>query len=657
MNQLFGQFTSAYERERREVLTLESFLARAKTDKGCYATFPERMIKAIGEPEFVDTSKDQRLSRIFQNRTIKVYPAFRDFFGIEDVIERIVGYFVHAAQGLEEKKQVVYLLGPVGSSKSSLAERLKSLAEKEPIYVLADENGNPSPCFESPLGLFDPNGTVSTKDGQQVSFAETFEKEYGISKRYLNGILSPWAIKRLDEYKGDISRFKVVKMNPSKARQIGIAKTEPGDEKNQDISSLVGKVDLRMLDKYSQNDTDAYCYSGALCRGNQGLVEFVEMFKAPIKTLHPLLTATQEGNYVGTQEIGPIPFSGTVLAHSNETEWNTFKNNKNNEAFLDRVYIVKVPYCLRMDEEVKIYRKMLDGSDLCNAKLAPQTLELLAQFFVLTRLRDHENSNLYSKMRVYNGEDLVDSDMQAKTIQEYREAAGVDEGMSGLSTRMAFKILSNTFNYDTSEVAADPVHLFLILQQEITRQQFPKDKDSSYQYFVREYLTKKYAEHIGKVIQTAYLDSYSDFGQNIFDRYVEWADAWMDKKDYKDPDTGTLMNRNMLNEELEKIERPAGISNPKDFRQEIVKFVLKATAANGGNKPDWRSYEKLREVIEKKMFSATTDLLPVISFGSKRSKEDERKHTEFLERMIKMGYSERQTRRLVEWWMRISKQG
>ena len=199
---------------------------------------------------------------------------------------------------------------------------------------------------------------------------EILEKEYGIPRRYLGTIMSPWAAKRLHEFGGDITKFRVVKVWPSILQQIAIAKTEPGDENNQDISALVGKVDIRKLEHYAQNDPDAYGYSGALCRANQGIMEFVEMFKAPIKVLHPLLTATQEGNYNGTEGISALPFNGIILAHSNESEWVTFRNNKNNEAFLDRVYIVKVPYCLRISEEIKIYEKLLNHSELTHAPCA-----------------------------------------------------------------------------------------------------------------------------------------------------------------------------------------------------------------------------------------------------------------------------------------------
>ena len=303
--------------------------------------------------------------------------------------------------------------------------------------------------------------------------AGILEDDYGIPRRYLRSVMSPWAAKRLKEFGGDISQFRVVKLYPSILDQIAIAKTEPGDENNQDISALVGKVDIRKLEEFEQNDPDAYSYSGALCKANQGLMEFVEMFKAPIKVLHPLLTATQEGNYNGTEAIGGIPFDGVVLAHSNEAEWQNFKSNKNNEAFIDRVYIVKVPYCLRVSEEVKIYEKLIKGSSLSKAPCAPDTMRMLAQFSVLSRLKEPENSNLFSKMRVYDGENLKDTDPKAKTMQEYHDAAGVDEGMQGQSTRFAFKILSKVFNFDASEVAANPVHLMYVLEQQIDQQQFP----------------------------------------------------------------------------------------------------------------------------------------------------------------------------------------
>lgn len=642
---IFTRYARTYEGRKDVEMTLLEYLEGCRDDLMMYASASERMIAAIGEPEIIDTAKDVRLSRVFMNRTIKVYPAFADFFGMEETIERIVGYFRHSAQGLEERKQILYLLGPVGGGKSSLAERLKALMERHPIYVLK-AGKEVSPLFESPLGLFDPD-----------SMGDVLEDKYGVPRRRLPSLMSPWAVKRLEEFGGDISRFKVVKIYPSRLKQIAVAKCEPGDENNQDISTLVGKVDIRKLEMFSQNDPDAYSFSGGLNRCSQGLLEFVEMFKAPIKMLHPLLTATQEGNYAGSENIGAIPFQGIVLAHSNEAEWQTFKNNKNNEAFIDRICVIKVPYCLRITEEQKIYEKLIRNSELAESPCAPATMQMLARFTVLSRLKEHENSNLFSKMRVYDGENVKETDPKAKPMQEYRDSAGVDEGMDGISTRFAFKVLSSTFNYDTTEVSADPVHLMYVLELAIRREQFPEDVEKKYLEFIKGELAPRYAEFIGNEIQKAYLESYHDYGQNLFDRYVDYADAWIEDQDFKDPDTGQLLNRELINQELSKIEKPAGIANPKDFRNEVVKFALRARAANKGRNPSWTSYEKIREVIEKRMFSQLEDLLPVISFGSKKDSETEKKHHDFVERMMTRSYTERQVRRLVEWYMRVKQAG
>ncbi|MEJ0041641.1 MAG: PrkA family serine protein kinase [Rhizomicrobium sp.] len=346
-----------------------------------------------------------------------------------------------------------------------------------------------------------------------------------------------------------------------------------------------------------------------------------------------------------------------MLAHSNEAEWTVFKNNRNNEAFLDRICVVTVPYCLRVTEETAIYKKLLVGSNLGSAHTAPETLEMLAKFCVATRLKEHENSNIVSKMRVYDGEKLKDTDPKAKTLQEYKDMAGVDEGMTGISTRFAYKTLSETFNYDHSEVAADPVHLMYVLEQAIKREQMPDETEKKYLEFIKAELAPRYAEFIGKEIQKAYLESYGEYGQNLFDRYIAYADAWIEDQDYKDADTGQLLDRAALDNELSKIEKPAGIANPKDFRNEVVKFALRYRAQNDGKNPAWTAYEKIRSVIEKRMFTQVEDLLPVISFESKKDNDTANKHNEFIKRMLARGYTPRQVRRLVEWYMRVNKAG
>lgn len=644
LSSLTSSFTAKFAKP--EVMTLDAYLELCKQDKMVFASAAERMVAAIGQPKVVDTSEDPRLSRIHSNKKVRVYEAFEDFYGAEDAIERLAAYFRHASAGLEESKQILYLKGPVGGGKSSIVERLKSLMEKFPIYVLHDANEKDaelatSPVFESPLGLFDKN------DAAQMAVVD----ELNIPRNYIGTtVLSGWALQKLQEFGGDISRFSVIKLYPNKDRQIGVMKVEPGDENNQDVSVLIGKTDLRKLEKFPQNHPYSYQYSGGLNRTNQGMMDFAEMFKANIKTLNPLLMATQEHNYNGTEAIPAMPYTGVIVAHSNESEWFTFKNNKTNEAFLDRVFIVDVPYCLRVDEEIKIYEKMLNGSNLRNAPIAPGTLKMLAQWMILTRLKEPENSTLYAKLRVYNGENVKDTMPNAKPYEEYRDNAGIDEGMNGMSTRFAFKVLSSVFDLRPEEFQANPIDLMYVIEDAIRKEALPEEKHQKYMDFVKSFLQPKYFEFLEKELRTAYLESYSSFGQNMFERYVLFAEAWINDEQCQDPETHTLLKRDVLNGKLEEIEKAAAITNAKDFRNEIVHYVLRYKAKNEGKSPRWDQYEKIKTVIEKRMFSATEQILPVIAFGPKQDKETEEKHQGFVQRMIDKGYTERQVQILVSWF-------
>lgn len=634
------------------VMTLEEYLQLCKTDSMAYASAAERMVAAIGNAEVVDTSTDARLSRIHSNKKLRVYSnSFNDFFGGEDAIEKIAAYFRNSAAGLEESKQILYLKGPVGGGKSSLVERLKLLMQKFPIYVLFDETEkNPelrtSPVFESPLGLFNA-----------IEHADLLEGEYGIPRRYLNTVMSGWAQEKLKEFGGDITKFKVIQLYPNKDSQVGVMKVEPGDENNQDVSVLIGKTDLRKLEKFSQNHPYSYTYSGGLNRTNQGLMDFAEMFKANIKTLNPLLMATQEHNYNGTEAIPSMPYTGIIVAHSNESEWFAFKNNKTNEAFLDRVYIVDIPYCLRVDEEVQIYEKMLAGSSLAKAPRAPGTLKMLAQWSILTRLKPIDHSTLYAKMRVYNGDNVKDTMPNAKSVEEYRDLAGTDEGMSGQSTRFAFKVLSATFDLRPEEQQINPIDLMFVIEEAIRKEALPQETFQKYMTFIKDYLQPRYFEFLEKELRTAYLESYRSFGQNMFERYVLFADAWLEDSQCRDPETHTLLNRETLNGKLEEIEKAAGITNAKDFRNEITNYVLKYKAKNEGRAPAWDAYEKIKGVIEKRMFSATEQIMPVIAFGPKQDKDTSEKHEGFVTRMMEKGYTLAQVKILTSWWINNRKSG
>ena len=281
---------------------------------------------------------------------------------------------------------------------------------------------------------------------------------------------------------------------------------------------------------------------------------------------------------------------------------------------------------------------------------------MLAEFSVMSRLEVPDNSDTVSKMMTYNGENAREKSNKAKSYQEYKDNASSSEGFNGISTRLAYKVLAEVYNFDPTEVAADPVHMLYVLEQTIKKERLLEATENEYMDIIKVHLAPEYFKKIGKDIQTAYLDSYSEFGQATFDRYILFADYWGQDNDYRDPDTGAMYNRDSLNRELEKIEHTAEISNPKDFRHEVVTFALRYRADHGGKNPSWTSYEKLRRVIEATMFSKTKDLLPVISFTGQSSKTDKDNHKAFVDRMGELGYTEKQIKRLVEWHMRMDKQ-
>lgn len=332
---IFCYYQVWFEVGQEDEMFLEEYLVLCKSDLGVYVLVFECMLMVIGEFELVDIFKDFCLLWIFFNKMICCYLVFDEFYGLEDVIENIVSYFCYVVQGLEEKKQILYLFGLVGGGKFLLVEKFKVLMQKVLFYVIKDLLVN-----ELLLCLFDVE-----EDGLIL------EEEYGILCCYVCIIMLFWVVKCLKDYGGDLSWFCVVWCYFLILDQVVVVKIEFGDENNQDILFLVGKVDICKLEEFVQEDLDVYSFFGGLCWVNQGLFEFVEMFKVFIKVLYLLFIVIQEGNYNGIEYMGVILFDGIVLVYFNEVEWQIFCYNKNNEVFIDCVFIVKVFYCLRVIEE------------------------------------------------------------------------------------------------------------------------------------------------------------------------------------------------------------------------------------------------------------------------------------------------------------------
>jgi serine protein kinase len=644
---IFDQFKANYKATKAVEMTVEEYLKGCRNDKSFYANPWERLLKAVGEPVAIDYAKEPNLARIFNNQPMFRYPAFKDFYGMEEAIKKIVAFLRSGAQGGEESKQILYLLGPVGGGKSSLAKRITELMEQEPIYVLKSADGEISPVCDSPLSLFE-----ARRNGEML------RSNFGINPRNLDTVLSPWGVQQLEKYDGDITRFKVVRLFPSISLQLAISRVEAGDKNNQDVSSMVGKVDMSKLeDGLSEHDPGAYGYNGGLNRGHQGLMEFVEMFKAPVTALNPLLAATQDRQFNGTQPIGAMPFKGIILAHSNESEWEKFRNDKTNEAFIDRVFTIKVPYTLRYDEELKIYQKRVQGSALVEAPCAPHTLEMLAKYAVMTRLFQPAQNPppLDVEMKVYNGERVTDP--KAKTLDDYRKAAyeaGFPEGMSGASTRNGFKLLAETFNLNAEtdlSPSALPIDLMFLLEKQIKGSDLPVEERNKRLTILKTIVAPEYAKALDKEIKEASLESAQDYAQNIFENYIKYAEWSLEDEDgFIDPDTKNTIDREAVEKHLQAIEKPAAIVNAKDFRGELIRFVQKSKLNNSGKMPDWKDFTKFREVIEKTIAASTQDLMKMISFDKKPDAESTKKHEDFVTRLETRGYTPPQVRRVVMWY-------
>ncbi len=349
----------------------------------------------------IQSSDDVRTKRLYKDEPIKVYSFFADeFFGIERTIAQLVRYFHSASLKGEESRQVLYLMGPVGSGKSSLVERVqRGLEQAGMVYAIEG-----CPMHEEPLHLIPRH------------LRKEFEKMLGV---HIEGDLCPVCRYRLkEEYGQRYEEFPVETRSFSKRNRIGIGVVPPVDPNNQDTSVLIGSEDISKLDQYSEGDPRVLELNGALNVGNRGLVEFIEVFKNETEYLHAMITATQEKVIPAPGRHGMVYVDTCILAHSNEAEWQKFKADHTNEAILDRIVVVKVPYNLRLSEEVKIYQKIIRNSDF-RAHVAPHTLEMASMFAILSRLEPTSKCDLMTKLKLYNGEEVIEKGRTKKIdVQE-----------------------------------------------------------------------------------------------------------------------------------------------------------------------------------------------------------------------------------------------
>jgi serine protein kinase len=597
---------------------LELVKADPMTTKMAHARIYDMLI-SVGTRSINETD-DGRTKRLYKDEPIKVYNFFADeFFGIERTISQIVRYFHSASLKGEESRQVLYLMGPVGSGKSSLVERIqRGLEQLSPVYSIEG-----CPMHEEPLHLIPRH------------LRREFEKMLGV---HIEGDLCPVCRYRLkEEFSLRYEEFPVETRNFSKRNRVGVGVVPPVDPNNQDTSVLIGSEDISKLDQYSEGDPRVLELNGALNVGNRGLVEFIEVFKNETEYLHAMITATQEKVIPAPGRHGMVYVDTCIIAHSNEAEWQKFKADHTNEAILDRIVVVKVPYNLRLSEDVKIYQKIIRNSDF-RAHVAPHTLELASMFAILSRLEATSKCDLMTKLRLYNGAEVVEKGRTKKIdVQELKEDTK-REGMNGISTRFIMKALDNALSDNVSGNCINPINVREAIISMTKEADLPDDMRKQYLEFLQDTLHKEYLDLLEKEITRAFVYSYQEQAEALFQNYLDHAEAYVNKTKVRDRNT----KEELTPDEgfLKSIEEQIAIigSAAEGFRQEVIAYLW--ASSRRGEKVSYRSYEPLKEAIEKKLMTSVRDISRIITKARTRDEEQSDKYNAMVKNLLDNGYCE-----------------
>jgi serine protein kinase len=600
--------------------TFLEYLERVKTDPKIARLSHAHLYDVIMKPGVAepDPSTASRTKRLLGDDPPKVYSFFKGtFFGIEEPLERLVAYFHSASLQGEESRQLLYLMGPVGAGKSSLIESLKQgLEAADPIYTIEG-----CPIQEEPLHLIPKR------------LRPEFETALGIA---IEGELCPICRHRVEhEFEGRYEEVPVTTVQFSITGRVGIAVVPPVDPNNQDTSVLIGSEDISKLDQFSEGDPRVLDLNGAFNRGNRGLVEFIEIFKNETEYLHAIITATQEKFIPAPGRHGTVYVDTVILGHSNEAEWQKFKADHTNEAILDRMVTIRIPYNLRLDEEVEIYRKILRRSGF-REHIAPHTLEVAALFAILTRLQPTPKCDLMTKLKIYNGEEVVELGQAKRVdISELREDA-FGEGMEGVSPRFIMKAIDTALSRSPDGIT--PIQIRETLVRMVKETDLPDDTRKRYLEFLQDTIHKAYLEILEREITKAFVYAYEEQAETLFQNYLDHAEAYANKTTLRDRNTKEELEPDEAF--LKSIEEQIGITGAaaEGFRQEVIAYLW--AAGRRGETLTYRAYEPLKEAVEKKLMGSVREISRVITKARTRDEEQREKYDALVQRLLDSGYNE-----------------
>lgn len=548
----------------------------------------------------------------------------RELFGLEEPIKRLVEEYFHpAAKKLDVRKRILLLMGPVGGGKSTIVSMLKRGLEQ---YTRTDAGAvyaiKNCQMAEDPLHLI------------PRELREDFFEEYGIR---IEGSLSPLNAYKIEhEFGGRIEDVPVERIFFSEDRRRGIGTFSPSDPKSQDIADLTGSIDFSTIAEFgSESDPRAYRFDGELNIANRGLMEFQEMLKCDEKFLWHLLSLTQEGNFKAGR-FALISADEMIIAHTNETEYRSFIADKKNEALHSRMIVMPVPYNLKVTEEEKIYEKMVHESEAASIHFAPHTFRTAAMFTILTRLKESSRANvdLVSKMKLYDGA-VVEGLTGLDAVELKKEHP--DEGMDGIDPRYVMnRISAAIIKKGTNSINALDV-LRSLKDGLDSHASISKEMRTTYLQFISE-ARKQYDETAKKEVQKAFVYSYEESARALMDNYLDNVEAYCNKVKLNDPLTGEEMNPD--ERLMRSIEEQIGVSEnaKKAFREEML--IRISAYARKGKKFDYREHDRLREAIQKKLFSDLKDVVKITTSSVTPDEQQLKKMNEVTARLIdECGYN------------------
>jgi serine protein kinase len=562
---------------------------------------------------------DFRKWKLFDGDALKIYDYFKDeFFGLERVIAKIMRYLKSASLKGEESRQVLLLMGPVGAGKSALTEHIKRSLEGVTYYYLDGDPQKGEPLHLIPRSL-----------------RQKFEKILGAK---IEGDLSPIARHRLlKEFDGEYENYPVVEGTFSQRARRGIAVVPPMDANSQDVSALIGSEDISKMDLYPEDDPRVLSLNGAFNIGNRGIVEFVEIFKNEIEFLHTIITATQEKHVPSPGKNAMIFFDGVILAHCNEAEWNRFQSQHTNEAILDRIVKINVPYVLELDQEIKIYEKQLGRSDF-EAHIAPHTIKVASMFSVMSRLKQSQKCDLLTKMKIYNGEEVIEKGRVKKIdIKDLREESR-DEGMHGISTRFIMKAIDNALT-DSTKGIITPISVMESLIKQVKEQVIVEDFRTHCLEILQKVVREEYLNILETEIAKAFITAYEEQAQSLFNTYLDNAEAYTTRQNIKDKTTKEEMEPD--EKFMKCIEEAIGIvgSSKDGFRSDVTAYMF--ARMRRGETVDYKSYEPLKEAIEGYLIQSVKDMARIVTKSKTRDDEQQKKYGDMVQTMMdEYGYNE-----------------